>query len=81
MTDLDELFDVKGLAAGLKRSREYVSDMKSAGFFMPAGRASLRMAVQWLADHPKFSRKQAKAVRFSRRSQKVTPDNIAGVEG
>ena len=45
-TDWDELHDVKGLAATLKRSREYVVDMKACGFVMPGGRATLRMAVK-----------------------------------
>jgi len=67
MTDLDELHDVKGLALGLKRSDSYVYDMKSAGMPMPGGRASLRQAIQWLADHPAFTRAEAAAVRFARR--------------
>lgn len=79
MTDWDEMHDVKGLAGALKRCREYVEDMKTCGFEMIHGRASLRMANQWLADHPQFSRAAARTVRFARRnaarSQKVTNGN------
>jgi hypothetical protein len=67
VTDLDERHDVKGLAIGLKRSRGYIEDMKSAGFVMIAGRASLREAVQWLANHPNFSRAEAARIRYARR--------------
>lgn len=73
MTDLDELHDVKGLAFHLKRNESYVYDMKSAGFHMPGGRASLRQAVQWLANHG-FTRAEAAKVRFARRSS-LKPNN------
>lgn len=69
MTDLDEMHDVKGLALGLKRNPSYVYDMKAGGFEMPGGRASLRMALQWLANHHDFSRRQVAALRFARRGQ------------
>jgi hypothetical protein len=68
MTDLDERHDVKGLAEALKRCRGYVEDMKTTGFVMIGGRASLREAVQWLADNPTFTRRRAAEVRFARRS-------------
>ena len=78
MTDWDEMHDVKGLAAVLKRSREYV-EHEDVGFVMIHGRASLRMANQWLADHPEFSRaRPARSVLPAerppghRRSQTVT---------
>lgn len=72
MTDWDEPHDVKGLAGMLKRTREYIEDMKTCGFVMPGGRATLRMAFDWLAKHPEFSRSAAQKVRFARRSQTVT---------
>jgi hypothetical protein len=76
-TDWDEPRDVKGLAAVLKRSREYVADMRSSGFIMPGGRATLRMAFDWLAKHPDFTRHAARRARFARRAQMVTPGNTA----
>lgn len=79
MTDLDEMHDVKGLALALKRNRTYVSDMRAAGFEMPGSRASLRMALQWLADHPEFTRRQAAEVRFARREQTRTNENSARI--
>jgi hypothetical protein len=69
MTDLDELHDVKGLALGLKRSESYVYDMRSFGFRMPGDRASLRQAIQWLADNEDFTRAEAAKVRFARRKK------------
>lgn len=76
-TDIDELHDVKGVARLLKRSREYVEDMKTCGFVMPGGRASVRMALTWLANNEKFTRGAAARVRFTRRSQTVTNGNTA----
>ena len=67
MTDLDEVHDVKGLAYVLKRSESYVYDMKSFGFRMPGDRASLRQAMQWLADNEAFTRAEAAKARFARR--------------
>lgn len=78
-TDWDEPHDVKTLAGVLKRSREYLVDMKACGFVMPGGRATLRMAFDWLAKHPEFSRSEAKRVRFARRSQTVATDNTAQI--
>lgn len=66
MTDLDELHDVKGLARGLKRAPSYVYAMTADGFRMAGQRASLRMAIQWLADRPDWSKKQ---VYFARRGK------------
>lgn len=65
MTDWDELHSVKGLAGALKKSPGYIYDMKSEGFIMPGDRASLRMAISWLTNHPEFSRAKA---AFARRS-------------
>ena len=70
MTDLDELHDVKNLAGLLLRHPSYVYDMKSFGFQMPGGRASLRQAHQWLADHPEYTRASAAEIRFARRLTK-----------
>lgn len=70
MTDLDEMHDVKGLALALKRNPSYVYDMKTSGFIMPGGRASLRMALQWLADNESFTRRQAAGLRFARRASR-----------
>ena len=68
-TDWDEPMDVKGLAEVLKRSRAYVEDMKTLGFPMVGGRATLRMAFDWLARNPECTRSKANAVRFARRKQ------------
>lgn len=75
-TDWDEPLDTKGLADALKRSRAYVQDMKTCGFPMISGRATLRMAFDWLARHPECTRDRANAVRFARRDnarQRATP--------
>lgn len=75
-TDWDEPLDTKGLAAALKRSRSYVQDMKACGFPMIAGRATLRMALDWLARNPECGRARAAAFRFVRRNnvrQRATP--------
>lgn len=69
--DWDELHDVKGLAEALKKSAGYIYDMKSVGFLMPGGRASKRMAMTWLADHPDFTRGKAVFVRRSNARQPV----------
>jgi len=69
-TDWDELHDLKGLADALKKGKAYVYDMKSVGFVMPGGRASIRMAMGWLGNHPEFTRTQAAKVRFARRGTK-----------
>jgi len=67
MTDWDKPCDVKELAAVLGRSRSYLDDMKTCGFIMPGGRATLRMAFGWLANHEEFNRRAAAKVRFARR--------------
>lgn len=72
MTQLhwDEPLDVKGLAIALKRAESYVYDMRTMGFFMPGGRATVRMAMCWLSDHPDFSRRQAAFARRTRSGKK-----------
>lgn len=62
----DELHDVKNLAALLKRHENYVYAMRQCGFEMPANRASLRMAMDWLKAHPDFRRADAWPVRTRR---------------
>jgi hypothetical protein len=49
---LDELLTIQELADALKRSRRYVSAMRSAGFKMPGDRGTLRSALAWLDSHP-----------------------------
>jgi len=43
------------LAFELGRSRVYISAMKSAGFCMPGGAATLEEAMEWLRAHPTFT--------------------------
>lgn len=49
---LPRLLSVKELAAALSRSERYVWHMRSRGFAMPGGRATLDEARHWLATHP-----------------------------
>lgn len=72
-TDWDQPRDIKGLAEVLGRSRCYVQDMKACGFIMPGGKATLRMAFDWLAKHEDFTREQAAIVRFARRKAASLP--------
>lgn len=48
----DELLTTKELAFVLKRHRNYISEMKRAGFAMPGNRATLIEARTWLAANP-----------------------------
>ena len=48
----EELLTPKELAAKLKRARSYVAAMRSRGFRFIAGRTTLSIALEWLADNP-----------------------------
>jgi len=48
----DPLLTLKELALSLRRSRGYISAMKSRGFIMPGGTATLAEARSWLARNP-----------------------------
>lgn len=54
MANSPQLLYPDELAAALRRSRGYVFAMKSAGFTMPGGTATLADARTWLAAHPEF---------------------------
>lgn len=71
MMDWDRPHDIQGLATVLLKHRNYVSDMKACGFQMPGGLATYRQAINWLANHPEFTRRHAHAVRFARRRVRV----------
>lgn len=77
--DWDEPHDVKGLAQAMGRSRGYVEDMKACGFQMPGHRGTVRMAFDFLAKHPEFSRRHAAQVRFSRRELTGTNGNTGAI--
>lgn len=51
---MDELLCVKELADRIKHTPRYVYAMKRDGFAMPGGLATVRQALDWLADHPGF---------------------------
>lgn len=48
----EELLTVKQLASRLGRHRNYVTAMRSRGFIMPGGLATLSEARAWLARNP-----------------------------
>lgn len=48
----ERLLSFKELAAALNRSREYVRQMRRAGFPCPGKRATLESALRWLEQHP-----------------------------
>lgn len=50
----DELLCVKELADRIKRTPRYVYAMKRDGFAMPGGLATVRQALDWLTDNPRF---------------------------
>lgn len=50
----DELLTTKELAFALKRHRNYISEMKRAGFAMPGGRATLAEARAWFTANPRW---------------------------
>ncbi len=50
----DELLTTKELAFALKRHRNYISEMKRAGFPMPGGRATLAEARAWFTANPRW---------------------------
>ena len=49
-----ELLSIKELAFALKRHRNYISEMKRAGFPMPGNRATLDEVRTWLAENPRW---------------------------
>ena len=51
---LGELRDVKSLATALKVSRDYIVAMKHHGFRMPGGKATLRMAHNFISNCDEF---------------------------
>ena len=55
MSDFKKLLYADELAEALRRSRGYICAMKSAGFLMPGGTASVEEARAWLREHPNFS--------------------------
>ncbi|HWA07938.1 MAG TPA: hypothetical protein VG838_00575 [Opitutaceae bacterium] len=78
MSTMNEVHDVKGLATALKRSPSYVYAMTAAGFEMPGQRATLRMALQWLTNHPDFTKN---GVYFCRRGKTGRNGESGSVEG
>ncbi len=55
-----KLLTCKELAFELNRNVSYVYAMRSAGFKMPAGRATISDAVTWLSHNPEFRRDHAR---------------------
>lgn len=54
--DLNSPVNCTELAAGLRKSRQYVSAMKEAGYLMEFGTmTTLGHARAWLREHPDFS--------------------------
>lgn len=51
-----ELLPVKELADRLQYSAGYVYAMRRAGFPMPARRASVQQALDWLQENPGFTK-------------------------
>jgi hypothetical protein len=49
---IDELLSAKELAVALKRSTAFVYRMRSRGFVMPGGTATIGEARAWLTAHP-----------------------------
>lgn len=52
MNDHHQLLTMKELGAALRRPRSYIQAMKSRGFKMPGGQATLNEARAWLARNP-----------------------------
>jgi len=49
----EELLSAKELAAKLGRNISYVRAMRRRGFAMIAGRTTLSVALEWLAENPR----------------------------
>jgi hypothetical protein len=52
ITEREKLLTIKELAAAIGRARSYVAAMKSRGFPMPGGTASVSEARAWQARNP-----------------------------
>ncbi|MBK1877986.1 hypothetical protein [Pelagicoccus mobilis] len=52
----EQLLSVKELAWQLNRHPNYVYLMRKAGFPMPGNRTTLKDAVDWLAENPRWRR-------------------------
>jgi hypothetical protein len=62
----------KELGAALGHSRFYIWAMERAGFFMPAGRATIEQALEWLSLNRGFkcSRQQKATLRNIRQHRR-----------
>jgi len=60
---MSDRLTVKELAVGLRRSEKYVYAMRSLGFQMVGGMATLAEALAWLERHPKPTGRKARTSR------------------
>jgi hypothetical protein len=63
------LLTCKELAFELNRNVTYVYAMRTAGFEMPGGRATVSDAVTWLSRNPEFRRDNARGVKAQIRAK------------
>lgn len=59
-TDWDKPLSIGELAVAIGRSERYVYYMKRLGFAMIGGRATVRMAMEFLEKHPEPTKQCAK---------------------